>query len=174
MERSSSKPGDKLFIYGSLRRGGRYRHLVEPFVLAEVRAVVKGALFHFSMDGSGRGPYPYLTLGETIVYGDVLTLRDPVRAFEVLDELEECPTVYVRERISARYEDGSSGVVQVYRIPKDRAPTGDAIPGGDWLVEQISAIPASSRSADRCAFEAQANTDVRIEARNSVDARSGS
>lgn len=125
----------KIFIYGTLRRGEKYRYLITPFIVKERAASISGRLFHYAPDGGERGDYPYLTWGDGTVRGDVVELRHPTRAFRILDELENCPHTYLRERVRARYADGRSEEVWVYRIRKGSERPGAEIPSGDWLAE---------------------------------------
>ncbi len=125
----------KVFVYGSLRRGQVFRHVVEPFVVSERAATIRGDMYHFAAPGTDRGPYPYVCPGAGTVHGEVLELRDAARALAVLDALEDCPQVYVRTLVRATYADGGSDWAHAYFIRPGAAPPGRRVASGDWLHE---------------------------------------
>lgn len=97
---------DRVFVYGTLKRGLANHHLVAPFV---VEAIAPAALPGFTLFDSGpreptgqglpRGPFPGArpAPGARVV-GELLVVREPRAALRVLDVLEEHPTFYRRRR----------------------------------------------------------------------------
>ena len=118
-----------LFVYGTLRPGGRAQDMMNEFRYVG-RARVRGKLYTL-------GWYPGLVLGEEgEVTGDVYEV--PVSAFEQLDHYEGCastspePHEYQRRKVDAVYKSGGTDTVWVYDFIAPVKP--DAlIEGGDWL-----------------------------------------
>jgi gamma-glutamylaminecyclotransferase len=122
---ASKEAGDSrvlLFVYGTLRRGEEYHHYLARSTgrgLARTEA-------HFTL--LSLGTYPALVDGgSTAVVGE-LYLVD-LRDLAAIDELEECPELYIRVIIPL--SDGRR--VHTYLLAKDVDPNWQAIPSGDWL-----------------------------------------
>ncbi len=74
-----------LFVYGTLRRGGeRHAILVRLAARFAGRGSVRGELFDL---GEYPGARPSTSL-HSRVFGELYLLRNPARAFEVLDRVE--------------------------------------------------------------------------------------
>ena len=125
---------NKVFVYGSLRRGQRYRPLVEALVTTSREAVTRGRIYHFASHGS-RGEFPYMTEEHGSVVGEVLTFRDMTKALQILDRLEDHPALYLRRLVRTRYTDGARGRAWAYFIVPAKAPGGRWVPTGDWVLE---------------------------------------
>ncbi len=74
---------ERVFVYGTLRRAGRFHAIVAPFVREAVEARVGGVLLDL-------GAYPGWVAGEGTVWGEVLLLRRATEALRRLDAFEEC------------------------------------------------------------------------------------
>lgn len=74
---------DRVFVYGTLRSGGRFHAMVAPFVREAVEARVGGILLDL-------GAYPGWVEGEGTVRGEVFLLRRTSEALRRLDAFEEC------------------------------------------------------------------------------------
>jgi gamma-glutamylcyclotransferase (GGCT)/AIG2-like uncharacterized protein YtfP len=95
---------ERVFVYGTLKRGERNHALVAPYLHRALPGRVLGyRLFH--LEGGGRPyPYPAMVPGEGWVEGEVLFL-DP-EALPLLDELEEEGVEYRRVRVRAETPEG--------------------------------------------------------------------
>lgn len=134
----------RVFVYGTLRPGGRNAALTTRFGPPEVRAATLPGfrLLHLSPEN-----YPALVPGEPEerVRGEVLTYPPEVwaRVLPLLDALEgvhASPPLYHRQRVRAAPVvggpvPGRSEEVWTY-VYADRArltrPGAAAVPGGDW------------------------------------------
>jgi gamma-glutamylcyclotransferase (GGCT)/AIG2-like uncharacterized protein YtfP len=104
---------DKVFVYGTLRRGFDNYNLIEKDVKSVTAAKMRGILYDL-------GDYPAMIAGEGVVVGEILEFTDPVRAFHVMDLLEEFDSPghrdneYERVMQEAETEDGSIVLCHVY------------------------------------------------------------
>jgi gamma-glutamylcyclotransferase (GGCT)/AIG2-like uncharacterized protein YtfP len=113
---------ERLFVYGLLRGGQHYGHVLDGAPREGPRELSGFALFDL-------GRYPGAVRGPGTITGDVVEVADGA-LWAILDEIEGVfaePPLYVREEIAL--EDGPAWIY-VY----DR-PVGNArrIRGGDWL-----------------------------------------
>lgn len=129
---------DGLFIYGTLREGGRHRTWLERTHPEGVTAgEVRGRLFHLPNEG-----YPALVagtgeawvLGEFVGYGDAAELE---AALADLDQLEEVDAgLFERRILPVRLAGGREYLAWVYVFPEDRLPRLEKeaveVPDGDW------------------------------------------
>lgn len=103
---------DRIFVYGTLMRG--FDHPMS-------KLLASGADFLGEASCQGRlymiAHYPGLlhsTVGDDIVHGELLRMRDPARLLAVLDDYEsigpehEQPTLYLREMLPVTLTDGSN------------------------------------------------------------------
>lgn len=129
----------RVFVYGTLRPGGRNAGLTARFGPPETRsAALPGfRLLHLSPE-----EYPALVPGRPgeRVRGEVLTYPPEVWAqvLPLLDALEgvhDTPPLYHRQRVTAVLAAGDPEEVWTY-VYADRArltrPGAAAVPGGDW------------------------------------------
>lgn len=94
---------ERVFVYGTLRRGERNYPLVEGLVVKVLPGHMEGfRLFHLAEGRNRPYPYPGMVPGEGRVYGEVLFL--PEEALSLLDELEE--EEYRRVRVWVETEEG--------------------------------------------------------------------
>lgn len=83
MGKNIISPGEKLFVYGALKPGGRYwPAYCEGRVVASVPAMVRGRLYHLSPGYPGFVPDP-----DSWTHGYVLYLRD-MGTLRKIDQLE--------------------------------------------------------------------------------------
>jgi gamma-glutamylcyclotransferase (GGCT)/AIG2-like uncharacterized protein YtfP len=128
-----------VFVYGTLRPGGRYHaSLLHGRTAAEEPARLPDAVLY---EGPGY-PYAVEEVGG-VVLGDLVTLR-PAEYDEVLallDQLEGCTpgapdNLYDRGARDVLRADGSAVRAWVYfaagRIARGLRTTGTPIPGGEW------------------------------------------
>lgn len=97
----------RVFVYGTLRRGGANAHVLGPSPFVG-RASVSG-LACFDL-----GPYPACIRAEQTsrVFGEVFTVD--ARTLRDLDRLEGTPNLYRRETCSAVLESGETVPAFVY------------------------------------------------------------
>ncbi len=121
---------DRLFVYGTLRRGERAWCQIEPFAAASEEARCRGTMVAFE-----RG-YPGLMLeGDTVITGELITLAEVEAALAALDDYEGAEFGRVEIEV-----DTAAGVMRawVYAI-EDRAvmAAGTPVPGGDWVAHRL-------------------------------------
>lgn len=96
---------ERVFVYGTLKRGERNYPLVESLVVRVLPGYVEGYRLLHLAEGPGRPyPYPGMVPGKGRVYGEVLFL--PEEALALLDELEEEGVEYRRVRVLVETEEG--------------------------------------------------------------------
>ncbi|MEX0732767.1 MAG: gamma-glutamylcyclotransferase family protein [Aquisalimonadaceae bacterium] len=111
---------DRVFVYGSLRRGGtNHRFLKGGRLLGGHRTEP-----HFRMLNLGRFP-GVVQPGTTAIIGEVYGVNRRVLA--ALDVLEDYPRSYTRSRIATPWGDAW---IYLYLAGRQRFPE---IAGGDWL-----------------------------------------
>jgi gamma-glutamylcyclotransferase (GGCT)/AIG2-like uncharacterized protein YtfP len=129
----TNAPGGRLFVYGSLRRGGANDIAgLAPAARLLSSARVRGRLYDL-------GAYPALVLdpGAAWVTGEVYAV--PRRAWPALDGLEELVTPtrpggqYFRVDALARGPREETLACQVYVANPGALVLSARIPGGDWL-----------------------------------------
>lgn len=130
----------RVFVYGTLRPGGRNAALAARFGPPRARAATLPAfrLLHLSPEN-----YPVIVPGESgeRVYGEVLTYPPEVwaRVLPLLDALEgvgETPPLYHRQRVKVTLAAGGAEEVWAYvyaRTVRLTLPGAVPVPGGDWL-----------------------------------------
>jgi pyruvate carboxylase len=125
---------DKLFVYGTLRRGfpmhSELQKLNAPFA---GKGRIAGALFDL---GDYPGAVPSSSIGADIE-GEVYELKSPARQLAVLDKIEEfdssrpSKSLFVRRRATVRLDNGRRIRAWVYFLPK-RPTRAQIIPSGDY------------------------------------------
>ena len=115
-----------MFIYGTLRRGGRAHHLMASAEFLSY-GTIKGRLVHVDQ-------YPgYIRGFEDHVKGELYRVND--RLIEELNRYEGCyesPAHYTREPVDVLLDDGETVVANVYvfqLVSSDQ----EKIENGDWL-----------------------------------------
>ena len=114
-----------LFIYGTLRKGGRNRQIIEPFLKSSTEAHATGNLYKC-------GKYPlFYPNGVTNIVGELVELIDEEKAFEKLDPFEG--PEYVREKITVT--SGGKNIEAWTYICANLNLLGSStlIESGDWL-----------------------------------------
>ena len=112
---------DKVFVYGTLRRGGRNHQLLAAArFLGTCRTEQRFTLIDF-------GPYPgVVARGGTSVAGEVYAVDRAT--IKLLDELEAFPIEYDRRRLATLY-----GKAWIYVYRRRDCYRGIVVPGGDWF-----------------------------------------
>lgn len=109
---------NKIFVYGTLRRGDDNHYLIAPYVTEIKTAKMRGVRCHMSSLSA-------MIRGDSWVNGEVITFTEEEKVIKLLDELEgfiepEHPrNLYERSFDWAFYEDGSQEQVYWYRWPND-------------------------------------------------------
>ena len=120
-----------VFIYGTLRKGGRAHHLMKK-ALFKAHGSVSGRLVHVD-------EYPGLIFCEDQqVHGELYEVGDSL--LRELDRYEGCfesPAHYVREKVVVLLENGESINAEVYRFNL-LEPHHERIIGGDWIKWKIA------------------------------------
>ncbi|AEV16929.1 MAG: gamma-glutamylcyclotransferase [Thermus sp.] len=120
---------ERVFVYGTLKRGERNHPLVAEGVKRVLPGYVEGfALYHLPPGGARPYAYPAMVPGEGRVYGEVLFL--PQEALPLLDALEDEGEEYRRVRVVVRTEEGPlEAWAYVYLEDLEGALP---LPGGVW------------------------------------------
>jgi len=96
---------ERVFVYGTLKRGERNHPLVAPYLHRVLPGWVEGfRLYHLPQGPHRPYAYPAMVPGEGRVYGEVLCLAP--EALPLLDELEEEGVEYRRVRMVAQTPEG--------------------------------------------------------------------
>ncbi|GLV48067.1 gamma-glutamylcyclotransferase [Thermus sp. LT1-2-5] len=96
---------ERVFVYGTLKRGERNHARVAGKLLGVVPGYVEGFRLYHLPEGEGRPyAYPAMVPGEGRVYGEVLLL--PEEALSLLDALEEEGEEYRRVRVLVHTAEG--------------------------------------------------------------------
>jgi gamma-glutamylcyclotransferase (GGCT)/AIG2-like uncharacterized protein YtfP len=116
-----------LFVYGTLKRGGSRRWILQDFPFLG-RAKAKGFVLY------DLGPYPAMVPGDGLVYGEVYEVSE--EAIKALDFVEGVPVLYRRELIDVVFENGVSlkAWAYIYNNPVKGYPR---IESGEWRVRGI-------------------------------------
>ena len=119
-----------MFVYGTLRRGERAWCQIEPYAAGSEMARCRGTMVAFA---SG---YPGLALdGDSVIIGELITLRDLETALAALDDYEG--DEFTRRAIEV---ETAAGPVRawVYAV-EDHAimERGTPVPGGDWVAYRL-------------------------------------
>jgi gamma-glutamylcyclotransferase (GGCT)/AIG2-like uncharacterized protein YtfP len=111
----------RVFVYGSLKRGGLHHAELEGAALERVATTEPGYRLVL------QARYPALTRGNTgVVHGEVFRVNETLLA--ALDRFENVPNLYQRARI--HLDDGSHA--QAYVIDEATASGCEEIPSGRW------------------------------------------
>ncbi|MCJ1909087.1 gamma-glutamylcyclotransferase family protein [Planococcus ruber] len=118
-----------LFVYGTLKQGGKYHAYLEEANLVAEHASAKGALYD-----TGLG-YPALSLAENDeVAGEVYDIPDVL--WPALDFLEDCvgeeSDLYEKKAIAVQTENGTLEAVVYEAKQKDLLKT--KISSGNWEI----------------------------------------
>jgi gamma-glutamylcyclotransferase (GGCT)/AIG2-like uncharacterized protein YtfP len=112
-----------LFVYGLLREGQNYGHILAGCTRSGPHTVEGVALYDL-------GEYPGAVRAPAVVVGDVYEIEDAA-VLDILDRLEgvhEQPPLYIRE--SCQPDGQSDAWIYLYDRPVGEAPR---IASGDWL-----------------------------------------
>lgn len=111
-----------VFVYGTLRRGGCYHEtLAGSRFLKKVRTEPEYTLIDL-------GAYPgMLPSGNTSVAGEIYEVDDEV--LRRLDELEECPDLFIRARVALLGQDAVWGYLYRGGVETEIP----CITSGDWF-----------------------------------------
>ena len=136
---------DGLFVYGSLREGGRGQAWIQRTApVGHTGACVPGRLFHLPSAGypvlvpgpepETPGPGPGWVVGEFIGYEDETVLE---AALQDLDQLEDVEGgLFQRMILPVVLDSGHRYGAWTYVFPVDRLPRLEReaveLPGGDW------------------------------------------
>ena len=118
-----------VFVYGTLRQGGRYHHLLEQ---ATFLGAAKTSPRYVLVDV---GSYPaMLKNGTQAIHGEVYRVHE--HTLKELDILEGVPELYTREQI--HLSDGT--VAWVYFMPPHLGQDLPVIESGDYF-SRVTKIP---------------------------------
>nr|WP_320132936.1 gamma-glutamylcyclotransferase family protein [uncultured Holophaga sp.] len=136
---------DGLFIYGTLREGGRHRiWLDRTHPEGSTLAHAPGRLFHLPEAGypamvAGPAPQtlppaPGWVSGEFVGYGDEAALEQALTDLDALEDVEG--GLFERRVLPVLLSSGQVYAAWIYLFPEDRIPTLERqaieLPEGDW------------------------------------------
>jgi gamma-glutamylcyclotransferase (GGCT)/AIG2-like uncharacterized protein YtfP len=140
-------PTTKVFVYGTLKPGGRYHHVATE---AGVFTFEKAYLENFILYDLEPENYPAIVPGGDTVHGYVFNYEDIDAALLMLDRLEaihEDPPEYTRQLATAQ---PMSEMVWVYVYARlERLKTAVRVETGEWL----EALPQDTRLLNRIQSE---------------------
>ena len=118
---------EKVFVYGTLRKGGHYHHLLEDSTFL-INGFVPGEMYSL-------GAYPAVVISDDCslkVYGEVFSVTEDV--LSKLDKLEGHPEFYLRIMQKIEIENGRPVNAWIYVISEDEIK-GDLkkVDSGDWF-----------------------------------------
>ncbi len=121
------KKGDRLFVYGTLRRGERANAYLKP---DQVRYVgddeITGIIYDLGSFPGVKAEPGTFDIGAPHVKGDVYVITDP-SIIPILDYYEGYPSLY--DRIETGLASGDTAWVYTYNYAVDHH---QIIPSGDW------------------------------------------
>lgn len=122
METEMARERHRVFVYGTLRRGGHYHSVLSDALF------IRNAHTQAEYELIDLGEYPgMLPGGKTSIAGEIYAVNNDT--LRELDTLEECPNLYTRERISLIGCDEVWG----YLYRGADAPHQPRIVSGDWF-----------------------------------------
>jgi gamma-glutamylcyclotransferase (GGCT)/AIG2-like uncharacterized protein YtfP len=137
----------KVFVYGTLKPGGRYHHVAKE---AGVFTFEKAYLENFVIYDLEPENYPAMIRGEGVVHGYVFEYEDIDAALVMLDRLEaiyDTPPEYSRQQALAQ---PLNEIVWVYVYARaERLRTTARVASGEWL----EALPTDKRLLNRIQSE---------------------
>ncbi len=111
---------EKIFVYGTLRKGGTAYHLMNGSKLLEEGITVTG----FKLYDAGEYPFAFYTADPAdIIKGDLFEIKD-----EILLSLDEYEGQEYRRKVLQDYD------CYIYILNEKKAPLLPVISGGDWLI----------------------------------------
>ncbi|WP_319404242.1 gamma-glutamylcyclotransferase family protein [uncultured Anaeromusa sp.] len=136
-----------VFVYGTLQEGQANEKVAASYVQKRWRGRIKGRLYHLTDRG-----YPAVLLEEEgVVWGECLQLKQPEKALQALDALEEyfgpddVRNEYDRRRCLVCSDDGQEWKAYVYVWPQGKSlpKKTTVLPEGCWPAKrQIQRPPA--------------------------------
>lgn len=92
-------PASLLFVYGSLKRGGKLHHQLAGDARFLGQARIHGELFHIKGEA---WPGAFSTLSPSYVHGELYKLAKPLEMLKKLDRIEGCHEgLFSRELVDA-------------------------------------------------------------------------
>jgi len=127
---------NRVFVYGTLKRGYGNHRLIEPYIAKVTEAAVRGWLYDL-------GAFPAMVEGDGWVFGELVEFHpeNADAAFAAMDRLEGVDAadpsrgLYMRGAASAQTADGGEVRCETYRMTKrraDRFGLDALLPGGAW------------------------------------------
>jgi gamma-glutamylcyclotransferase (GGCT)/AIG2-like uncharacterized protein YtfP len=138
-----NQPTNKVFVYGTLKPGGRYHHVAQGAgAFTSQKAYLENfVLYHLEPEG-----YPAIIPGSGQVHGYVFAYEDIERALAMLDQLEaihDVPPEYTRQQVVVQPQNERVWVYVYARL--ERLETAQLIASGQWL----EALPEDTRLLNR-------------------------
>ena len=122
-----------VFVYGTLRppkpdtpeSDTRYYPQIASYVQSVTPAyILQTELYDL-------GTYPAARPGDSVIYGDLLTVQS--QALAIMDRIEGHPTFFQRGRVLVHYTKDNSIEAWIYWAPEALTLGKPRIPQGDWL-----------------------------------------
>ncbi|GAL83583.1 gamma-glutamylcyclotransferase family protein ytfP [Sporocytophaga myxococcoides] len=111
---------EKIFVYGTLRKGGTAYHLMSSCMLLEEGITVSG----FKLYDAGEYPFAFYTADPMdIITGDMFEIKE-----DILISLDEYEGEEYRKKVLPGFD------CYIYILNKNNAPFLPVVSGGDWLL----------------------------------------
>jgi gamma-glutamylcyclotransferase (GGCT)/AIG2-like uncharacterized protein YtfP len=140
-------PTTKVFVYGTLKPGGRYHHVAqEAGAFTFEKAYLEGFII-YDLEPEN---YPAVISGDGVVHGYVFDYEDIDAALLMLDRLEaiyDSPPEYTREQAIVKPMNETVWVYVYARA--ERLKTAKQVESGEWL----EALPQDTRLLNRIQTE---------------------
>ena len=124
-----------LFVYGTLKRGGKYHDYLEEAELVEEQAVAKGTLYDTGMG------YPALVLtGASLVKGEIYDIPDVLwPALDYLEDYSGNPENDLYDKVTIQVTSANKTYETFVYVAKDKRLLKQRISTGNWEVRHAIA-----------------------------------
>ncbi len=124
-----------LFVYGTLKRGGKYHDYLEEAELVEEQAVAKGTLYDTGMG------YPALVLtGASLVKGEIYDIPDVLwPALDYLEDYSGNPENDLYDKVTIQVTSANKTYETFVYVAKDKRLLKQPISTGNWEVSHAIA-----------------------------------
>jgi gamma-glutamylcyclotransferase (GGCT)/AIG2-like uncharacterized protein YtfP len=125
-----------LFVYGTLKRGGKYHDYLEEAELVAEHAVAKGEIYD-----TGLG-YPAMVLtGNGEVQGEVYDIPEELwPAIDYLEDYTGDSATDLFDKVEIEVEAGSKALKAVVYIAKTEAQLKEKVETGNWNVLAVGSL----------------------------------
>lgn len=122
---------DFFFVYGTLKKGGKFAPQFDEFRVNSMEAELEG------YDLFNMGWFPAIFPGKGKVIGELHEYKDPINVENTMDFIEGYHSetgrgMYIRKRASVKTRDGKFFAANIYVFHKDPSEFAEKIVSGVW------------------------------------------